>query len=332
MGLRSSDRGSRRSRRLGRPHARGLSGDDALERRLDFAIQFAWGLIDAHAQGLVHQDVKPANVLATRDGTVKVPDFGIAQARAVAGGAGVASAPGHSMAVPGAGMMTIPYRSPEQALRRPLTSKTDVWSWALSVLEMFAGGRTWAVREAGREALEQHWASIPPEVAALLGECLSDDPSRRPALTEALRRLQEVNQARLGRAYERAAPEPVRVIADGHNNRALSLLDLGREAEAMAAWEEALTVDPRHLESRYSRGLHQWRRGASTGRRAACQRGGRRRGRAPSQVLRPGPGSRGTRGPRVRRKAEGGGPGRGRGGPGRSDTAVGLAAGGSDRR
>jgi serine/threonine protein kinase len=57
----------------------------ALERILDVAIQFAWGLHYAHEQGLVHQDVKPANVMMTNDGTAKVTDFGLAKARAMGG-------------------------------------------------------------------------------------------------------------------------------------------------------------------------------------------------------------------------------------------------------
>jgi serine/threonine protein kinase len=57
----------------------------ALERILDVAIQFAWGLHAAHEQGLVHQDIKPANVMMTLQGVAKVTDFGLAKARAVAG-------------------------------------------------------------------------------------------------------------------------------------------------------------------------------------------------------------------------------------------------------
>jgi serine/threonine protein kinase len=56
-----------------------------LDHILNVAIQFAWGLHAAHDLRLVHQDVKPGNVLMTPDGVAKVADFGLARARAVAG-------------------------------------------------------------------------------------------------------------------------------------------------------------------------------------------------------------------------------------------------------
>ena len=82
----------------------------ALARMLDVAIGFAWGLGYAHERGLVHQDVKPANVLLTPEGTAKVTDFGLVGARPrVAAGAD----PGASIRVE-AGAYTPAYASPEQ--------------------------------------------------------------------------------------------------------------------------------------------------------------------------------------------------------------------------
>ena len=55
--------------------------EEAIRRMLDVAIQFAWGLDYAHEQGLIHQDVKPGNVMVTTDGLVKVTDFGLSRAQ-----------------------------------------------------------------------------------------------------------------------------------------------------------------------------------------------------------------------------------------------------------
>src|SRR6266851_2154727 len=75
--------------------------EQARERILDIAIQFAWGLHYAHEQGLIHQDVKPANVMMTPDGTAKVSDVGLARARASAGERQHTTARGHTMVVKG---------------------------------------------------------------------------------------------------------------------------------------------------------------------------------------------------------------------------------------
>jgi serine/threonine protein kinase len=113
-----------------------------LEWALDKAIQFAWGLDAAHELGVIHQDVKPGNVLISAQGLVKITDFGLARARAKAGERSVGRS-GQSLLVSYGGL-TPAYCSPEQADGRPLSRRTDVWSWGLSVLEMFTGGVTWA--------------------------------------------------------------------------------------------------------------------------------------------------------------------------------------------
>src|SRR5437016_10366398 len=119
--------------------------EKTLERILDTAIQFAWGLQCLHELGLVHQDVKPANVMMDKDAHVavqgvkaRVTDYGLARARA-AGGEQNASELGGSILVSSGGY-TPAYCSPEQVAGGKLGRRTDVWSWGVSVLEMFQGG------------------------------------------------------------------------------------------------------------------------------------------------------------------------------------------------
>ena len=76
---------------------------EALKRILDIAIQAAWGLHHVHQQGLIHQDVKPSNIMMVPDGTAKFTDFGLAKGRAAAGES-VVPGIGHSVLVSSGGM------------------------------------------------------------------------------------------------------------------------------------------------------------------------------------------------------------------------------------
>ncbi|EFH80094.1 protein kinase domain-containing protein [Ktedonobacter racemifer] len=241
----------------------------ALERMLDVAIQFAWGLHAAHEQGLVHQDIKPANVMMTPDGVVKVTDFGLAKARAMASEQGSEEDNGlRSMLVSSRGM-TPAYCSPEQAAGQALSRKTDMWSWGVSLLEMWVGEVTWRSGVLAREVLssyEPQDTAIPPipaEFVKLLARCFESRPEARPAtMLEVASILQEIYAREIGQVYPREAPQAASMQADTLNNRALSLYDLGKVEQAMQVWEQALHVHPQHLETTYNRGIALWRQGA----------------------------------------------------------------------
>ncbi|CAC5342730.1 MULTISPECIES: serine/threonine-protein kinase [Planktothrix] len=242
---------------------------ESFRRILDIAIQFAWGLHYSHEQGLIHQDVKPGNTMMTADGTVKVTDFGLARGKPVV--VSVTEAlPDQTLQVDGSGS-TPAYRSPEQANGSILTRRTDLYSWALSVLEMFKGGRRWdnvGVKVAyarefyiiESEPLQENTPPLPQSVAELLWVCLREDSERRPrTMLDVANTLKAIYQQETGEVYPRPEPETGKDIADSLNNRAVSLLDLGQVEEAMHLWDKALEVNPLHPESTYNRGLILWR-------------------------------------------------------------------------
>lgn len=244
----------------------------AFKRILDIAIQTAWGLQYAHQQGLIHQDVKPANVLLMPDGTAKITDFGLAKARAAVGESVVAGA-GRSLLV-STGGMTPAYCSPEQANNEPLSRQTDIWSWAVSVLEMLAGEVCWQSGIAAPELLK-HLDDVrvagvgipepPPELLKLLEQCFAAAPGLRPenfgVVSDSLKTIYRT----LAREdYARELPEAAEIQADALNNRAVSMLDLGRGIEAEKIFDQALAKDPGHPQATYNRGLRLWRGGRVT--------------------------------------------------------------------
>jgi WD40 repeat protein/serine/threonine protein kinase len=246
----------------------------SLPRILDIAIQFAWGLHYAHEQGLIHQDVKPQNVMITPEGIVKVTDFGLVNSLSVLGflrlPVGV-SGKQKVLKIIGCAKGTELYHSPEQAARKSLTRSTDLWSWAVSVLEMFKGERTWLSGTVAAEVLEDYLETgtndpqlphMPMQLAQLLQRCFRENPDERPhdMLTVA-NELQEIYQQTIGEVYPRQQPQAGKDYADSLNNRAVSLLDLGKTSEALHLWEKALQVQPHHLQSTCNRGLVLWRSG-----------------------------------------------------------------------
>jgi hypothetical protein len=174
--------------------------------------------------------------------------------------------------------MTPAYCSPEQAeiaaqvkagLPREawpkLTRGTDVWSWAVSVLEMFRGKVDWpsgavAGHYLKRSVDDPRIPLMPPALVELLERCLQRVPQDRPRnLSDIADALRGIYEQVTGRPHPRELPEAAVVLADSLNNRGVSLLDLGKPQEAEKAWQEALCVDPNHPEVIYNWGLIQWR-------------------------------------------------------------------------
>lgn len=245
------------------------SGNETEQKKriLDIAIQFARGLNYAHNAGIIHQDVKPANLMMNKDGEAKVTDFGLAKARAV-----LTVYEGDFIADNGAtlfsesGGYTPAYCSMEQMDGKVLTRKTDIYSWAVSVMEMYIGKRLWANGVVAglncQEFLEQTRVSMPESMKDLLRKCLDSKPENRPQnFTEIESELKEIYRAETDDEYPRLELGSASETADSLNNQALSFLDLGKTFEAERLFDKAQTLDRNNLNVIYNRLLLLWRTG-----------------------------------------------------------------------
>jgi serine/threonine protein kinase len=238
----------------------------ALARMLDVAIQTAWALDYAHKRQLVHQDVKPGNVMMTSDGTAKLTDFGLTRA------ARVAARDTEQRALADYAGGTPAYWSPEQEKRLRVTAAADVWSWALSILEMFTGGfvlKSGVLAKAHLAAFRERallkargLPKMPESLYEILGNCFRSDPENRASdLGVIAARLVDIYKDIHHEEYSRLAPDLSLVAADSLNNRAVSLLDLGQKEKAMSLLTEALAIDPAHPEATFNRALILYRDG-----------------------------------------------------------------------
>jgi serine/threonine protein kinase/tetratricopeptide (TPR) repeat protein len=161
------------------------------------AVEIAWQLADAlaaaHAQGVIHRDLKPGNVVLGPDGRAKVLDFGIA--RLVPAGADMAAnAPGTI----GVGLVGTPgYAAPEQYLSRNVDGRADLYALGVIIYEMIVGRRpfsghdavalaTSVLRDQAPKLSGSTEVFVPPRLESLVARLLERDPHKRPASGEAV--------------------------------------------------------------------------------------------------------------------------------------------------
>jgi eukaryotic-like serine/threonine-protein kinase len=163
-----------------------------LATALDWAAQMAQSLAAAHGRGIAHRDLKPENVFITRDGHVKLLDFGIAKLVEAARGAtphGIMDetvSPSGSSTGTGMVLGTPGYMSPEQVRGDPADGRTDFFSLGAVLYEMLSGRRAFPagpVVETGYAILHNEPEPLPSTVPALVSQvmyrCLEKEPERR---------------------------------------------------------------------------------------------------------------------------------------------------------
>lgn len=273
--------------------------EECIKRILKIAAEILMGLKYAHANGVIHKDIKPGNILFSDDGAAKIADFGTA-ASAAAG-------------------FSKPYCSPEQSAGRELTVKTDIFSWALTLLEMLTGERSW--EEGDKlcnsfyldEILGKSRLKLPLHLDNVIRECLYEDPNERPDAEKTAAILRgmfadfvigevadgekfsmPVSLCRSGLkviTYEDCDNDDeernyIALISGGfknlekyldrkyffdssdikknaayYNNQALSCVVLGKEKEAKELWSDALALYPDSHECIYNYYTFLWERG-----------------------------------------------------------------------
>jgi eukaryotic-like serine/threonine-protein kinase len=159
-------------------------------RAIDYSLQIAHGLAAAHEKGIVHRDLKPENIFVTRDGRVKILDFGLAKLTHQEEGAPATSLPTATAGTePGVVLGTLGYMSPEQVRGRPADARSDIFSFGAIFYEMLSGRRAFhgdsaadtmsAILKEDPPDLSITNQSISPGLERIVRHCLEKNPEQR---------------------------------------------------------------------------------------------------------------------------------------------------------
>jgi serine/threonine protein kinase len=159
-------------------------------KAIDCALQIAHGLAAAHEKGIVHRDLKPENIFVTRDGRVKILDFGLAKLIHHEEGGHVTSLPTETLGTdPGVVLGTLGYMSPEQLRGRSADPRSDIFSFGAILYEVLSGKRAFrgdsaadtisAILKEDPPDLSLTNQNISPGLERIVRHCLEKNPEQR---------------------------------------------------------------------------------------------------------------------------------------------------------
>jgi Tol biopolymer transport system component len=165
------------------------SGAIPIRKTLDYAMQIAHGLAAAHEKGIVHRDLKPENIFITKDGRVKILDFGLAKLTQPEGGGDQASATMTHATEAGVVMGTAGYMSPEQVRGASVGPRSDIFSFGAMLYEMVSGKRAFhrdtpadtmsAILKEEPSDLSETNRNVSPALERIVHHCLEKNPEQR---------------------------------------------------------------------------------------------------------------------------------------------------------
>jgi len=165
------------------------SGAVAVRKTLDYALQIAHGLAAAHEKGIIHRDLKPENLFLTKDGRVKILDFGLAKLTQRESGAHTSLPTMTHATEAGVVMGTAGYMSPEQVRGVALDARSDIFAFGAILYEMISGKRAFhrdtaadtmsAILKEDPADLSETNRNVSPALERIVQHCLEKNPEQR---------------------------------------------------------------------------------------------------------------------------------------------------------
>jgi tetratricopeptide (TPR) repeat protein len=164
-------------------------GPIPLRKVIDCGVQVAGGLAAAHEKGIVHRDLKPENLFVTKDGRMKILDFGLAKLTETKWPVDSKAPTVSRVTEPGVVMGTVGYMAPEQVSGKPVDHRADVFALGAVLYEMLTGKRAFqkatsvetlnAILHEDPPGVSQLVSTTPPALQKVVQRCLEKDPEQR---------------------------------------------------------------------------------------------------------------------------------------------------------